>query len=162
MSGKIPTIDSSLFRQVLSHYPTGVVVVCSDTEDGPHGMACNSFTSVSLDPPLVAFCPAKSSKTWPRLRASGRFCISVLASHHEPISRLFARREIDRFAETKVTARRYGPAIAEAAAWVDCVLEAEHDAGDHTIVVARVHDLETQGPIEPLVFYRGGYGAFRS
>jgi 3-hydroxy-9,10-secoandrosta-1,3,5(10)-triene-9,17-dione monooxygenase reductase component len=156
------TIDSDLFRQVLSVYPTGVVVVCSETERGPQGMACNSFTSVSLKPPLVAFCPAKSSTTWPRLRASGRFCISVLASHHEPISRLFARREIDRFAGTAVLARRYGPAIADAAAWVDCVLEAEHDAGDHSIVVALVHNLEARGTIEPLVFHRGGYGSFRS
>lgn len=159
-AGTPTSIDPRLYRNVLSHYPTGVVVVCAQTPAGPEGMACNSFTSVSLDPPLVAICPAKTSTTWPKLRDAGRFCISVLAAHHEPLSRLFARREIDRFAGTAVIDRPSGPGISDAAAWLDCALEAEHDAGDHSIAVARVQSLEMRTGAPALIFFRGEYGEF--
>ncbi len=90
-------IDPSEFRRVLGHLPTGVTVITADTPSGPTGMAANSVTSVSLDPPLVLFCPAKSSLTWPQIREAGRCCVNVLARHHEELTLQFARRDVDRF-----------------------------------------------------------------
>ena len=83
-------VDSQRFRRVLGHLPTGVTVITAHGADGPAGMAANSVTSVSLDPPLVLFCPAKSSTTWPRLRQAGVICINVLAADHAELSRRFA------------------------------------------------------------------------
>lgn len=160
MSADRLEIDPLLFRRVLGEFPTGVVVVCADGPQGPSGMACNSFASVSIDPPLVSFCAARSSETWPVLREAGRFCINVLAAHHEDTCRTFARKGIDRFAGVPVLARRGGPALQDAVAWIDCELQDEHDAGDHTIVVARVLELEAREGSDALVFWRGAYGQF--
>src|SRR3954468_7327609 len=90
-------IDPGAFRQVLAHLPTGVTVIASHGSEGPVGMAANSVTSVSLDPPLILFCPAKSSSTWPKIREAGSFCVNVMAGHHEVITRQFAAKEADRF-----------------------------------------------------------------
>nr|WP_221380632.1 flavin reductase family protein [Actinoplanes polyasparticus] len=87
----MPPFDTVVFRRVLGRLPTGVVVVTGAGPDGePAGMTCNSFTSVSLDPPLVLFCVSYTSTTWPLLRTSGRFCVNVLASHHDLLSSRFA------------------------------------------------------------------------
>jgi 3-hydroxy-9,10-secoandrosta-1,3,5(10)-triene-9,17-dione monooxygenase reductase component len=157
-------IDPRRFRDVLGHLPTGVTVIASNGPDGPVGMAANSVTSVSLDPPMILFCPAKSSTTWPDLRATGAFCVNVLAGHHEELTRQFAAKDADRFAGVDYTRRETGPALADAVAWVECRLRDEHDAGDHTIVVAEVVAIEAAeaSDLEPLVFFRGRYGSFRT
>jgi flavin reductase (DIM6/NTAB) family NADH-FMN oxidoreductase RutF len=127
----------------------------------PVGLAVNSFTSVSLDPPLVAFCAAKSSTTWPSIQAAGRFCVNILAEDQEDVSRLFATRGADKFRGMGWRAGESGsPILNGVLAWVDCVTEAEHDAGDHLIVVGRVLDLEVPREDGPLAFFRGGYGRF--
>jgi flavin reductase (DIM6/NTAB) family NADH-FMN oxidoreductase RutF len=156
-------IDPRRFRDVLGHLPTGVTVIAAHAADGPVGMAANSVTSLSLDPPLVLFCPAKSSTTWPKLRAAGAFCINVMAGHHEELTRQFAAKEADRFAGVEHTPRETGPALTEAVAWIECRLRDEHDAGDHTIVVADVVAIEAarDGVVEPLVFFKGRCGSFR-
>jgi 3-hydroxy-9,10-secoandrosta-1,3,5(10)-triene-9,17-dione monooxygenase reductase component len=152
---------SRRFRDVLGHLPTGVAVIAAEDADGPVGMACNSLASVSLDPPLVSLCPAKSSATWPRIAATGRFCASVLASDHEDACRGFARRGHDRFAAVETVRRAGGPAIADAIAWIDCEIEASHDAGDHLVVLGRVLALDAHDDGRgPLVFYRGAFGSF--
>jgi 3-hydroxy-9,10-secoandrosta-1,3,5(10)-triene-9,17-dione monooxygenase reductase component len=156
-------IDPGQFRQVLAHMPTGVSVITAHGLAGPIGMAANSVTSVSLDPPLMLFCPARSSSTWPGIRDAGRFCINVMAGHHEEITRRFAAKDTDRFAGVDYTDRTGGPALREALAWIECEIEDEHEAGDHTIVVARVVAIEAaSGSSEPLVFFRGAYGSFRA
>ena len=155
-------IDGERLRHVLGHLPTGVAVIAVFGEDGPAGMAVNSVASVSLDPPLILFCPARSSTTWPSLRAAGRFCVNVMASQHEEITRRFARRGADRFAGVDYRERSTGPGLTDALAWIDCRIEAEHDAGDHTIVVARVLAMEAAPGGDPLVFFRGRYGSFRA
>ncbi len=137
-------------------------MIAVQTPDGPAGMAANSVASVSLDPPLILFCPAKTSSTWPVIRAEGRFCINVMAHHHEEITRRFARKGADRFSGIGYHQRRAGPALSDALAWIDCEIHAEHDAGDHTIVVARVLAVEASPAGEPLVFFRGQYGSFRA
>jgi 3-hydroxy-9,10-secoandrosta-1,3,5(10)-triene-9,17-dione monooxygenase reductase component len=155
------TVDGPRLREVLAHLPTGVTIITADTPDGPTGMAANSFTSVSLDPPLILICPAKSSSTWPAIRDAGAFCVNVMAGHHEQLIRQFATKGADRFAGVDHTSHPEGPVLSEAVAWLGCRIEAEHDAGDHTIVVARVNRLDAVADVEPLVFLRGRYGLFR-
>lgn len=154
-------IDPGHFRQVLSHLPTGVTVIAAHGEGAPIGMAANSVTSVSLDPPLVLFCPAKSSSTWPKIRAAGSFCINIMAGHHEQITRQFAGAESERFKGVEFEDRPTGPGLAEAVAWIECTLFEEYDAGDHTIALGRVVAIEATPEVEPLVFFRGSYGSFR-
>ncbi|MFP5318247.1 MAG: flavin reductase family protein [Acidimicrobiia bacterium] len=155
------TFDEARFRSVLGHFATGVTIVAGVDGDEPVGLSVNSFTSVSLDPPLVAFCAAKSSSTWPRLRSVGAFTVNVLAEHQEHLSRLFATRNVEKFRGLRWWAAPSGaPVIDEVLAWIDCTLDAEHDAGDHVIVVGRVHDLDVAVQGGPLIFYRGGYGRF--
>ena len=153
-------ITSDLFRTVLGRLPTGVTVLTSYGDPDPIGMAANSVTSLSLDPPLLLVCPAKSSTTWLRIREVGAFCVNVLASHHEELTRQFSRRGADRFAGVRISARPSGPALHDAVAWIDCRIGTEHDGGDHTIVIADVIALEAAGEAAPLVFFRGGYGGF--
>ena len=156
-------ITAADFRHVLGHLPTGVtIIITADGGGGPFGMSANSVTSVSLEPPLILLCPAKSSTTWPSIRACRRFCVNVMASHQTEATLAFARRGVDRFEGVPYRPRPAGPGLDDAVAWIECELDAEHDAGDHTIVVAKVLAIEAAGQGEPLVFFRGGYGSFRS
>ena len=154
-----PEVSPEIFRMVLGHLPTGVTVVTAFGASGPVAMAVNSVTSLSLDPALVLFCPARTSSTWPEIRNAGRFCINVLAAHHEDLSRRFATKGVDRFAGTSCHDRASGPGIDDAVAWIDAELEVEHDGGDHTIAVARVVALAAAPELLPLVFFRGSYGS---
>lgn len=153
-------IEPDHFRHVLGHLPTGVTVLTASSAAGPVGMSANSLTSVSLDPPLLLVCPAKSSETWPTIREVRRFCVNVMARHHEPTVRRFAVRGIDRFEGSSYHDRASGPALDDAIAWIDCELLHEHDAGDHTIAVCAVVGLEPAAEGEPLIFFRGRYGTF--
>jgi 3-hydroxy-9,10-secoandrosta-1,3,5(10)-triene-9,17-dione monooxygenase reductase component len=156
-------ISSERFRHVLGHLPTGVTVITAMVDGRPVGMAANSVTSVSLEPPLLLVCPAKSSTTWPEIRAARRFCVNVMAGHHEALSLQFSQRGVDRFANVPWHQRQSGPALDEAVAWIDCETHVEHDAGDHTIAVASVNALDIgleSGEREVLIFYRGRYGRF--
>lgn len=157
-----PVIDPDRFRTVLGHLPTGVVVVTGlDPEGEPAGLAAGTFTSVSLDPPLVAFVTARTSTSYPRIRASGAFCINVLGAHQEPICRAFAASGTDKFDGIEwVPAASGSPRLLGVVAWVDCVIDAIHPAGDHDIVIGRVRDLDVASGDLPLLFYRGGYGRF--
>ncbi|MSW83877.1 MAG: flavin reductase [Actinobacteria bacterium] len=154
-------IAAADFRHVLGHLPTGVTVLTAHGADGPTGMAANSVTSVSLDPPLILVCPAKSSSTWPEIGATGAFCVNIMAEHHADLSRTFAMKDTDRFAGVSWHHRPTGPALDEAVAWIECRVRDEHDAGDHTIVVADVVAIEATEGAAPLLFFRGGFGAFR-
>lgn len=147
-------------RRVFGHLPTGVTALTGAAASGPVGMALNSVTSVSLDPPLVLFCPSKTSATWPQLRAAGRFCINVLGEQHEAASRRFAAKGDDRFTGLRLRERPGGPALDDAVAWIDCALYAEHDAGDHTIVVAEILAVDAAADVLPLIFFQGRYGRF--
>ncbi len=138
-----------------------MTVVTCVSGDQPLGLSVNSFTSVSLEPPLVAFCVARSSTTWPQLRAAGMFCVNVLAEDQEALSRAFAAPGLDRFRGVGWRPAPSGaPILADVLAWIDCTVDAEHEAGDHLIVVGRVRELDLGHEGRPLVFYRGGYGRF--
>ena len=152
------TLDSATFRQVLGHVPTGVSLVTAMTPSGPVGIAINSLTSVSLEPPLVLFCVAHSSSTWPALQAAGAFSVNVLGEDDADICRRFARRGIDRFAGMPYHLGATGaPVLKGVAAHLDCRRYAAHDGGDHAIIVGSVVHLDADEGIRPLVFHRGGY-----
>jgi 3-hydroxy-9,10-secoandrosta-1,3,5(10)-triene-9,17-dione monooxygenase reductase component len=154
-------IDPATFRTVLGHYPTGVCVVTAIALDGrPIGMAVGSFTSVSLDPPLVAFFPDRRSSTWQQIQQAGRFCVNVLGDHQEAISRRFAAPAADKFAGLSHCTSTLGlPILDGVVAWIDCALHAVHEAGDHHIVIGAVAALSTtERATDPLLFHRGGYG----
>ncbi len=148
-----------MFRHVLGHYPTGVAVITASGPDGPIGMAMNSFTSVSLDPPLVLFCPALSSGTWPGIREAGAIAVNVLSSGQQEVSRTFARRDVDRFAGLAWTPGSSGaPLLLDALGWLECRVQAEYPAGDHVVVIAAIERMGVHDDLaDPLVFFRGGY-----
>ncbi|WP_245159031.1 flavin reductase family protein [Blastococcus sp. TF02A-35] len=152
-------VDPRLMRDVLGHFASGVTVLTAQTPDGPIGFTCQSFSSLSLDPPLVAFAPARTSRTWPRLRDIGRFCVNVLAEGQDDVSQNFARSGVDKFAGVPWAPSPHGsPVLDGVIAWIDGELWAEYDGGDHTIVVARVLDLGASAERRPLLFHRGAYG----
>jgi 3-hydroxy-9,10-secoandrosta-1,3,5(10)-triene-9,17-dione monooxygenase reductase component len=160
--GAPPIVDPRVMRDVLGHFASGVTVLTAVTEEGPLGFTCQSFSSLSLDPPLVAFAPARTSRTWPRLREIGRFCVNVLAEGQDDVSQNFARSGEDRFAGVRWTPSPHGsPVLEDVVAWIDGDLWAEYDGGDHTIVVARVLDLGAHPERRPLLFHRGSYGLLR-
>lgn len=154
-------IDPMLFRKVMGHFPTGVTVVASDDDGTPTGLAIGSFFSVSLDPPLVGFCVAHSSSTWPTLRRIGRFGISVLAEDQQDTSGRFASKVEDKFEgitwePAPVTG---SPLIQGAVAHIDCELHAVHPGGDHEIVLGLVRAMDVhRADVGPLLFFKGGYG----
>lgn len=161
-----PVTTPDRFRHVLGHFCTGVTVITATDADGPAGFTCQSFTALSLDPPLVLFCPAKTSGTWRRIECAGRFCANVLTDGQRDLARQFASQVPDKF--EGVTWSPLPPAgtpllqgpplLAGALAWVDASVETVHDAGDHYVVIGRVLDLGTDAVLDPpLLFYRGRF-----
>lgn len=159
------SFDRSRFRHVLGHFPTGVTIVTGLGAAGPTGFTIGSFTSVSLDPPLVGFLPMLGSSTWATIANSGNFCVNVLNGDHGELCWQFAKPgSDDHFAElTWRSAPTGSPIIDGAVAWIDCTIEAVHPMGDHYFVLGRVVDLaEDINDPEPLVFYRGQLGRFHA
>lgn len=155
-------ISAERFRRVLGHVPTGVAIVTASTPVGPAGMAVNSFSSVSLDPPLVSFCAARTSTTWPRIQA-GAFTVNVLGEDHAELSRRFAEKGADRFAGLGHRSGATGaPVLDGVAAHLDCELYVVHEAGDHLIVVGQVVHLAADEGVRPLVFHGGDYCGVQS
>lgn len=153
------TVSPDRMREVLGHFASGVVVITAIDTAGPTGFTCQSFASLSLDPPLVSFAPSRASLTWPKIRQVGRFCVNVLAEGHEDVSNRFARSGTDKFVGVRWHRSRSGlPVLDEVCAWIECTLHNEFDGGDHTIAVGRVHGLAAGTTPRPLLFHRGGYG----
>ena len=151
-------VEAAEMRRVLGSFATGVVVVTGEDDDGPVGFACQSFASVSLDPPLVLFCPAHTSTSWPRIAASGHFVVNVLAADQREVCAQFATSGADKFAGLDWTQTAWGPAIEDCLAQIMCTIEDVHRAGDHDIVVGHVQQLVTPREEGPLLFFRGDYG----
>jgi 3-hydroxy-9,10-secoandrosta-1,3,5(10)-triene-9,17-dione monooxygenase reductase component len=145
----------------MGHYPTGVTVVAALEDGHPVGLAIGSFFSVSLEPPLVGFCVARTSSTWPRIERVGRFGITVLAEDQQETSGRFASKVEDKFeGETWVGAPVTGsPLIQGGLEHIDCTLHSVLDGGDHVIVLGRVQYMDVhRDDVGPLLFFRGGYG----
>lgn len=155
-------IEQAQFRTVLGHFASGVVVVTGQTAAGPGGLTCQSFFSLSLDPPLVAFAPAASSTSWPGIEAAGSCTVNVLSEGQEALARGFARSGSDKFAGVGWAPGATGaPRLHDTLAWLDCRIETVLEGGDHRIAIARVVELGSRRG-EPLLFYRGGFGTFRA
>lgn len=154
--------DPRRFREALGHYPTGVVVVTATAADGePLGMVIGSFTSVSLDPPLVAFLPMKNSGTFERMRTAQHFCVNVLGADQEDLCRDFASRGADKFTDVDWSPSPHGaPILPDVVAWIECAYADTIEAGDHYIVLGAVTAMDTPRPSLPLLFFQGGYGRF--
>ncbi|HEV2781762.1 MAG TPA: flavin reductase family protein [Actinophytocola sp.] len=153
-------IDQTRFRVELGHFCTGVTVVTACDGDVPVGFACQSFAALSLDPPLVLFCPAKRSRTWPIIERAGCFAVNVLTYDQRWISTVFGRSGVDKFAAVAWTPAPSGaPVLDGVLTWIDCAVETVHDAGDHHVVVGRVTALGEHRDERPLLFYRGAYTA---
>lgn len=151
------TVDSAVFRTVLGNNPTGVAVVTALDERGdPAGMVVGTFSSVSLDPPLVGFFPDRGSSSFPRIRTAASFCVNVLAVGQEDLCARFANRGGDKFAGLHWSSSPSGaPLLPGVAAWIDCSFHSVTDAGDHFFVLGRVLDLAGSADASPLVFLRG-------
>jgi 3-hydroxy-9,10-secoandrosta-1,3,5(10)-triene-9,17-dione monooxygenase reductase component len=155
------TVEQQLFRHVMGHFVTGVTVITTMVDDMPIGMTAQSFVSLSLNPPLVMFCPTQRSYTWEQIEAKGKLCINVLSRKQEDISRRFAAKTGERFDDISWVAAPVtgSPLLEHVHAWIDCEIEDVHPGGDHLIVVCRVLALAAPDDAgDPLVFYLGKYG----
>jgi len=138
------------------------VVTAIDPCGVPAAMTVGSFTSASLDPPLIAFLPDKSSTTWPRIEAAGRFCINVLGAHQADLCRIFAQRGTDRFGNAEWRAASSGsPVLRDVIAWIDCDLYRVSEAGDHFLVLGAVREMAAGEAAVPLIFHGGALGHFQ-
>lgn len=155
-------IDPGDFRRVLGHFASGVTVVTAITDGVPAGMTIQSFTSVSLDPPLVGFLPGRESSSWLAMKEAGAFCVNILGSGQEDLCMTMASRAEDKFDGIAWEGAATGsPVFPGSIGWIDCTIEAIHEAGDHDIVVGRVVQLEApENGDDPLLFFKGGFGSF--
>lgn len=157
-----PTFDSAQLKQVMGHFCTGVTIITAVDGDDPVGFTAQTFQSLSLDPPLVMFSPQKTSSSWPRIQRAKAFCVNILSEDQEALCRSFAASGADKY---RGVGWRPGPAtgapvLQDVLAWVEGRIVAEHDGGDHLIVVGSVLDLHLEHEGRPLLFYRGGFGRF--
>ncbi|MCX4762967.1 flavin reductase family protein [Streptomyces sp. NBC_01275] len=161
-------VDQGEFRRVLGNFASGVTVVTAPAVTdgdgsplGPAGFACQSFSSLSLDPPLVAFMVGRTSTTWPRIARAGVFCVNVLGAGQSGLCRSFAVSGADKFAGVPYDAAPASgaPRLTGALAWIDCTIHAVHTGGDHLIVVGRVNALGAGDDADepPLLFHRGRF-----
>jgi 3-hydroxy-9,10-secoandrosta-1,3,5(10)-triene-9,17-dione monooxygenase reductase component len=157
-------IDPSDYRRVLGYFPTGVTVIATHHEDRAVGLAVGSFFSVSLDPPLVGFCVGHQSTSLPTIEKAGHFVVNVLADTQADICSIFAGKAEDKFdgVDWDPGPGHGSPRIAGSLAHIDCSLEDSIEAGDHKIVLGRVHALDVAADPDagPLLFFKGGYGRF--
>ncbi|MFD9904225.1 flavin reductase family protein [Streptomyces sp. NPDC059063] len=150
------------FRDVLGRFGTGVVLVTAETDGGPAGMAVNSFTSVSLDPPLIALCAALTSTTWPAVRATGGFAVTILSDAQEEVCRTFSARGADRFAGVEWVRTPAGrPVPVDGLGWLDCRIRTVQIEGDHELVVAEATNWSIGADVSPLIFHSGRYAGLR-
>jgi 3-hydroxy-9,10-secoandrosta-1,3,5(10)-triene-9,17-dione monooxygenase reductase component len=154
--------DVRSFRDALSRFATGVAFVTAAPDGEPAGLIVNSLTSVSLEPPLVSFAPARSSLTWTRMRHARRFGVNVLGRQHERFAKRATPPGADRFAGLYWKPGHGGvPLLTDALACLECEIVAEHPAGDHWIVLGHVKALHTSPCRDPLVFFAGAFGALQ-
>ena len=162
------TFDPRVFRDTLGHYASGITIIggLEEGENGiePVGFTCQSFYSVSTEPPLVSFSVMTNSTTYPRIRETGKFSVNVLAHDQHTVSNQFARKGTDKWAGIEWTPTANGnPVIADTLMWLDCDIWAEHEAGDHLIVIGRVNEMSPASwhKEEPLLYFKGQYRHLR-
>jgi 3-hydroxy-9,10-secoandrosta-1,3,5(10)-triene-9,17-dione monooxygenase reductase component len=146
------------FRQVLGHFCTGITVITAVDEGEPVGFSCQAFAALSLEPPLVVFCPALTSATWPRIAKAKVFAVNVLTEDQHDVAGRFGRSGAGKFDGVAWSPNAAGsPVLDGVLTWAGCAVEAVHAGGDHHIVIGRVRELGECGSQRPLLFYRGRY-----
>ena len=155
-------IDQQLFREVTGHYPTGVAVVTGRDADGDIlALVVGTFSSVSLDPPLVSFMPMKTSRTFDRMKDCTSLCINIVGGEQEREVLTIAQRWENKLDGIDWFASPSGdPVLADSIAWIDTRICETVEAGDHWIVLCAVEDMAVTNPVAPLIFFQGGYGSF--
>lgn len=150
--------DQALLRKAFGCFPSGVTAFCGLLDGAAEGMAASSFTSVSLDPPLVSVCVANTSTTWPKLAGLARLGLSVLAGDHAPIARALASKTGNRFDGVDWTATESGAVFVHGATlWLECAPFNRVEAGDHEIVVLQIVALAMYPDVTPMVFHRSNF-----
>ncbi len=158
IDGEAAQAAARTYRDVLGQYASGVTVITTMVGKTPVGMTCQSFTSVSLDPPLVAFLPQKTSRAFTAIRQTRTFCVNMLAADQTEISNAFASRADDKFAGVEWEPTATGtPRLAGTVGWVDCTVQDVHEAGDHYLVIGKVVALGQGDTDKPLLFHQGQY-----
>ncbi len=153
-------LQTADFRKVLGRFCSGVTIITARDGEGLIGLTCQSFFSVSLDPPLVAFSPARTSQSYARMRSCNAFCINILAEDQHEVCEAFARSGTDKWAGVAWRPGVTGsPIIDGALAWIDCQWEVEHPAGDHYLTLGRVIELRHDPAKGPLLFYGGAFAS---
>ena len=155
-----PQIDPRTFRNVLGQFCTGITVITTVNDGVPIGFACQSFAALSLDPPLVLFCPTKHSRAWQAIEASGKFCVNMLHENQQHVSAQFGSKAEDKFAGIDWSPSGLGsPVLDGTLAHIDCTVHSVHDGGDHFVVFGAVQSMSEPQAIKPrpLLFYRGEY-----
>lgn len=147
------------YRSVLGHFPTGVAVVTAMDGADPVGMTVQSLCSLSLEPPLILLCPARTSTSWPRIEASHRLCVNLLSQDAEHLAKQFAKSGSNKFegvtwARSQTTG---SPVLLGGLAWIDCEIEQTHPGGDHLIVICQVLALGAHTDLKPLIFFKSGF-----
>lgn len=157
--GRAVLIDPRHFRDVLGCYPTGVCVITSVSPEGDRwGLAVGTFTSISLDPPLVGFLPDKRSTSWAQIEQTGRFCVNILADAQMEDCQRFATRGADKFEGMSHGHSPGGlPLLDDVLAWIECDIAQVIELGDHLLVVGAVTAMDKANDGQPLLFHRGGY-----
>lgn len=151
-------LTPAALREAFSHFPSAVIAVAAEIDGTRVGLAASTFVPVSLDPPLVSFCIQNTSETWPRIRDVPLLGISVLGESHDQAARTLAAKTGDRFAGVETVSSNGGAVFVKGTGvWLESAVEQEVPAGDHTIVLMRIHEVTVHGDVAPIVFHRSGF-----
>jgi flavin reductase (DIM6/NTAB) family NADH-FMN oxidoreductase RutF len=151
-------LTEAALREAFGHFPTGVIAIAAEVDFTRVGLAVSTFVPVSLDPPLVSFCVQNTSTTWPKLKDAPRLGISVLGESHDEAARTLAARTGDRFTGMATVSTDNGAVFIEGTSvWLESAIEQLVQAGDHTIVILRVHDVTVHPDVAPIVFHRSTF-----
>jgi flavin reductase (DIM6/NTAB) family NADH-FMN oxidoreductase RutF len=152
------TIDPIIFRQAMSTYASGITVITGFEGDEPVGMTCQSFASLSIDPPLVLFCPARSSTSWPRINDSRKFCVNILSTDQLDLCNSFAKSGGDKFSNVEWEKSSYGlPMLSNVLAAVECEVHNIYDGGDHEVVIGLVKSISFGQSDAPLIYHQSKF-----
>jgi flavin reductase (DIM6/NTAB) family NADH-FMN oxidoreductase RutF len=161
-SHQLDNVERRNFRNALGHYPTGITVVTALTDNGTRiGLTVNSFTSVSLHPPLILFAVALRAASAPVFQRGVRFAVNLLAAHQTDLAQNFARSHPDKFAGIDCVDGQGGvPLLPDCSGWLECLVHDVHPSGDHLLIVGRVDRFGHYEEAEPLLYHRGQYKVF--
>ena len=145
-------------REAFSHFPSGLIAIAAELDGARVGLTASTFVPVSLSPPLVSFCVQNTSETWPRIKGAPVLGISVLGETHDAAARTLAAKTGDRFAGLVTVSSDAGAVFVKGTSvWLESAIEQEVPAGDHTIVIMRIHDVTLHDDVAPIVFHRSGF-----